>query len=81
MSSGIKFDETYSDSLSDINRYWRGFVLGDSQDKFAATLKNDITPGTFNHYVSINTHILGMIIVRTTGKSLTEYLEEKIWKK
>ncbi len=81
MSSGIKFDETYSDSLSDINRYWIGFVLGDSQDKFAATLKNDITPGTFNHYVSINTHILGMIIVRTTGKSLTEYLEEKIWKK
>ena len=81
MSSGIKFDETYSDSLSDINRYWRGFVLGDSQDKFAAILKNDITPGTFNHYVSINTHILGMIIVRTTGKSLTEYLEEKIWKK
>ena len=81
MSSGIKFDETYSDSLSDINRYWRGFVLGDSQDKFAAILKNDITPGTYNHYLSINTHILGMIIVRTTGKSLTEYLEEKIWKK
>ena len=80
MSSGIKFDETYSDSLSDINRYWRGFVLGDSQDEFAATLKNDITPGTFNHYVSINTHILAMILVKTTGKSLTEYLEEKIWK-
>ena len=81
MSSGIKFDETYSDSLSDINRYWRGFVLGDSQDAFATTLKNDITPGTFNHYVSINTHVLAMIIVKTTGKSLTEYLEEKIWKK
>ena len=80
MSSGIKFDETYSDSLSDINRYWRGFVLGDSQDEFAATLKNNITPGTFNHYVSINTHILAMILVKTTGKSLTEYLEEKIWK-
>ncbi len=80
MSSGIKFDETYSDSLSDINRYWRGFVLGDSQDAFAATLKNDITPGTFNHYVSINTHVLAMILVKTTGKSLTEYLEEKIWK-
>ena len=49
MSSGIKFDETYSDSLSDINRYWRGFVLGDSQDKFAATLKMSISR-TFNHY-------------------------------
>ncbi|SUZ83131.1 uncharacterized protein METZ01_LOCUS35985 [marine metagenome] len=81
MSSGISFDETYSDMNSDINRYWRGFVLGDSQDAFAATLKNKITPGTFNHYVSINTHVLAMIIVKTTGKSLTEYLEEKIWKK
>lgn len=81
MSSGIRFDETYSDMNSDINRYWRGFVLGDSQDAFAATLKNKITPGTFNHYVSINTHVLAMIIVKTTGKSLTEYLEEKIWKK
>ena len=80
MSSGIKFDETYSDMNSDINRYWRGFVLGESQDAFASTLKNKITPGTFNHYVSINTHVLGMIIVKTTGKSLTEYLEEKIWK-
>ena len=80
MSSGIKFDETYSDINSDINRYWRGFVLGESQDAFASTLKNKITPGTFNHYVSINTHVLGMIIVKTTGKSLTEYLEEKIWK-
>jgi len=81
MSSGIKFDETYSDMNSDINRYWRGFVLGKSQDAFTATLKNKITPGTFNHYVSINTHVLAMIIVKTTEKSLTEYLEEKIWKK
>ena len=37
MSSGIRFDETYSDMNSDINRYWRGFVLGDSQDAFAAS--------------------------------------------
>ena len=81
MSSGISFDETYSDINSDINKYWRGFILGNSQDAFAATLKNKITPGTFNHYVSINTHVLAMIIVKTTGKSLTEYLEEKIWKK
>ena len=81
MSSGISFDETYSDINSDINKYWRGFILGNCQDAFAATLKNKITPGTFNHYVSINTHVLAMIIVKTTGKSLTEYLEEKIWKK
>ena len=80
MSSGIKFDETYSDSQSDIQQYWTGFVSGKSQDEFAGTLINERTPGTYNKYVSIDTHVLGMIIVRSTGKSLTDYLQEKIWK-
>lgn len=80
MSTGVGFDETYSDPNSDINRYWDGFGNGESQDEFAASLQNEIEPGTYNHYVSINTHVLGMIIVKATGKSLTEYLQEKIWK-
>jgi CubicO group peptidase (beta-lactamase class C family) len=80
MSSGVKFNEDYSDPKSDINRYWEGFVFGGSQDEFAATLENERPPGTYNKYVSIDTHVLGMIIVKATGKSLTDYLEEKIWK-
>lgn len=80
MSTGVGFDETYSDPNADINRYWDDFGNGKSQDKFAASLKNETTPGTYNQYVSINTHVLGMIIVKATGKSLTEYLQEKIWK-
>ncbi len=80
MSSGVKFNEDYSDPTSDINRYWEDFVFGGSQDEFAATLENERPSGTYNKYVSIDTHILGMIIVKATGKSLTDYLEEKIWK-
>ncbi len=80
MSSGVKFNEDYSDPKSDINRYWEGFVFGGSQDEFAATLENERPPGTYNKYVSIDTHVLGMIIVKATGKSLAENLEEKIWK-
>ena len=80
MSSGVKFNEDYSDPKSDINRYWEGFVFGGSQDEFAATLENERPPGTYNKYVSIDTHVLGMIIVKATGKSIAEYLEEKIWK-
>ncbi len=79
MATGVKFDETYSDPKSDINRYWNDFIFGKSQDEFAGTLINQKPPGTYNHYVSINTHVLGMIIVSATGKSLTEYLQEKIW--
>lgn len=81
MSTGVEFNEDYADPNSDINRWFQAFALGDSQDEFAATLVNERPPGTQNHYVSINTHVLGMILVKATGKSLTEYLEEKIWKK
>ena len=69
MSSGIKFDETYSDPQSDIQQYWQGFVFGKSQDEFASSLINEKTPGTYNKYVSIDTHVLGMIIAKATGKT------------
>lgn len=81
MSTGVGFNEDYADYNSDINRWFRSFAFGDSQDEFAATLKREKEPGTFNHYVSINTHVLGMILVKATGKSLTNYLQEKIWQK
>jgi CubicO group peptidase (beta-lactamase class C family) len=80
MASGIGFNEDYSNPKADINVYWNGFVSGKSQDKFASTLINEEPPGTYNHYVSINTHVLAMIIVKATGRSLTDYLQEKIWK-
>jgi hypothetical protein len=80
MSSGVKFNEDYSDPKSDINKYWKQFIFGGSQNEFAATLENGRPPGTYNKYVSIDTHVLGMILVKATGKSLADYLEEKIWK-
>ena len=81
MSTGVGFNEDYADFNSDINRWFRSFAFGDSQDEFAATLVRERPPGTYNHYVSINTHVLGMILVKATGRSLTEYLQEKIWQK
>jgi len=79
MSSGVKFNEDYADQESDINRWFRAFAFGESQDEFAASLVNEREPGTYNHYVSINTHVLGMILVRTTGKSVAQYFKEKLW--
>ncbi len=80
MSAGVKFKEDYGDFKSDINKWGRRFAIGASQDKFAASLVREEEPGTHLHYVSINTHVLGMIIVKATGKSLSEYLEEKLWR-
>lgn len=79
MSTGVRFNEDYGDFNSDINRWGRGFALGRSQDAFAASLKRELEPGTVNHYVSINTHVLGMILTEATGKTITEYMQEKLY--
>jgi len=79
MSSGVGFDENYGDFWSDINRWSRGFALGDSQDEFAASLKRVVEPGTVYDYISLDTHVLGMLVVKTTGKSLSNYMQEKLW--
>ncbi len=79
MSTGVHFNEDYGDFYSDINKWGRGFALGDSQDAFAATLEREVEPGTINHYVSINTHALGMILTRATGRTITDYMQEKLY--
>lgn len=79
MSSGVGFNEDYADFWSDINRWGRGFAWGASQDAFAAGLARERTPGTYHHYVSINTHVLGMILVKATGRSIADYAQEKLW--
>ncbi len=79
MSSGVRFNEDYVDFYSDINRFGRNFALGNSLDNFCKSLVNEKPPGTVNHYVSIDTQVLGMLLKRITGQSLSSYLEEKIW--
>jgi CubicO group peptidase (beta-lactamase class C family) len=79
MSSGVRFNEDYGDFNSDINRFSRATAFGHSLDDFSASLVRQREPGTYNHYVSIDTQVLGMVLTRATGKSLTHYLSEKIW--
>jgi len=79
MSSGIAFDEDYADFNSDINRWGRGFALGSSQDEFAASLTRGGQPGTQNHYVSIDTHVLSMVLTRATGQTVSAYMQEKLY--
>jgi len=79
MSTGVGFNEDYGDFYSDINRWGRDFSLGNSQDAFAGTLEREVEPGTLNHYVSINTHVLGMIVTRATGRTITDYMQEKLY--
>jgi len=79
MSSGARWDEGYGEWTSDITRFGAEIVLGRSQDEFAASLTRQRPPGTFNHYNSTDSQVLGMLLVRTTGKTLSAYTEEKLW--
>ncbi|MDO6479197.1 serine hydrolase domain-containing protein [Shimia thalassica] len=79
MSSGVTFDEDYLDFNSDINRMGRVIALGGTMDSFAEGLSETfIAPGTQWKYVSIDTHILGMVIRGATGRDIASLLSEKI---
>ena len=79
MSSGVRFNEDYLDFYSDINRMGRVLALGWSMDGFASGQnERQYEPGKAWQYVSIDTHVIGMIIRGATGRSVAELLEEKI---
>lgn len=79
MASGVIFDEDYLDQSSDINRMGRVLALGGEMDDFAAGLTETFAePGQMWQYVSIDTHVLGMVLRGATGQSVTDLLSEKI---
>ena len=79
MASGVRFNEDYMDFNSDINQMGRVLALGGSMDAFAAGLtQRDAEPGTVWHYVSIDTHVIGMVIRGATGRDVADLLVDKI---
>ncbi|OJI94894.1 hypothetical protein LY10_04254 [Planktotalea frisia] len=79
MASGVTFDEDYLDQTSDINKMGRVLALGGSMDGFAADLSETFAePGTDWQYVSIDTHIISMIIRGATGREIAPLLSEKV---
>lgn len=82
MASGVVFNEDYQDFNSDINRMGRVLALGQSMDDFAAGLTETFAPpGETWQYVSIDTHVIGMVIRGATGQSIPELLERHIVQK
>ena len=82
MASGVEFNEDYLDYDSDINKMGRALALNGSLDEFSASITAKAgPPGEAWRYVSIDTHVLSMAIRGATGKSMTDYMAEKIWSK
>lgn len=79
MQSGVTFDEDYLDFWSDINKMGRVLALGQSMDAFTQALTaRDGAPGTHWQYVSIDTHVIGMVMRGATGKSIAQLMNEKL---
>ena len=81
MSSGVKWNEDYLDFNSDINKMGRVLAIGGSLDEMTTELEGESEPGKKFHYVSMDTHLIGMIVRRVSGKSLALLLQKSIWQK
>lgn len=79
MTGGVSFDEDYLDYHSDINKMGRVLALGGSMDGFAAGLRDRFAePGQTWKYVSIDTHVVGMVIRGATGRDIPDLMSEKV---
>ena len=82
MSSGVTFNEDYLDFWSDINKMGRVIALGQSMDGFTEGLSESFAaPGEAWQYVSIDTHVIGMVIRGATGRSIPDLMQEKLFDK
>lgn len=75
MRSGIKFSEGYFNPFSDVAKYYYGRNL----KKYVKHMKIKRPPGQEFEYISLNTQLLGLILEKATGKTLTGYMQEKLW--
>jgi CubicO group peptidase (beta-lactamase class C family) len=79
MSSGAAWSEDYANPDSEVIRMGKIMAIGGSLDEFTASIKPQRAPGTYNQYNSADTQALGMLVSRATGRSLTDYMQEKLW--
>ncbi len=76
MSSGLNWDEQYASLTSQTTEAYYGKRLFHHMMR----LKVVTPPGKYFDYMSCNTQILAYVIRNATGKSVSQYASEKIWK-
>jgi CubicO group peptidase (beta-lactamase class C family) len=82
MSSGVRWNETYTDPKSDRRQLLDVQIAqkpGAAID-FMARLPRAAAPGTVNNYNTGETLVAGEVLHQAVKRSLSEYLSERIWK-
>jgi CubicO group peptidase (beta-lactamase class C family) len=89
MTTGVRYSEDYSDPNADIWLYSRaasplpkpeGYRGPDGYWAYLQQVQPDGKHGEAFHYKTINSDMLGWIISRVTGKSVTELASERLWR-
>ncbi|MEA3461393.1 MAG: serine hydrolase [Bacteroidota bacterium] len=82
MRSGLKYNEAYLPGIG-IHAPWHdeavGYYHGNVRKLLLKRMEVDGEPGKYFQYNNYNTSFLGLIIERATGKTVSAYLEEKLW--
>lgn len=81
MTSGVKWNEDYADPESDVALFSNAKPV-DGMDPivvYMKTLTSETTPGTRWQYNTGETNLIGVLVAEATGKTLADYLSEKIW--
>jgi CubicO group peptidase (beta-lactamase class C family) len=75
MTSGLRFEQDESNPFSD------DFITSHSPNMRAAALNSEIVkaPGERYQYNDYNLLLIGMVLERATGMSVSEYLETRLW--
>ncbi|MBC7841907.1 MAG: serine hydrolase [Gemmatimonadaceae bacterium] len=81
MTSGVAWNENYTDPNSDIVRFTRYIpVQGlDANVGFASTLRREAAPGSRWQYKTPESNLLGSLVIAATNRPLATYLSEKVW--
>lgn len=81
MSSGVRWNEDYTDRNSDVNRYSKS--LGDRVPggvlALMRSLKAEHRPGAQFNYNSGDTYVLGCLVSAATGMRLADLMSQTIW--
>ncbi|OPG72115.1 serine hydrolase [Pseudomonas ogarae] len=79
MSSGARWSEAYNDPDSEIHRLGAAMGGASTLDKFVAEMVRESEPGTVCRYNSGDTQALGSLLVHATKRSITDYMQEKLF--
>lgn len=82
MTSGIDWNEDYEDPNSDVAQMYQSPCMGNEAHimTYMKPMESAHKPGTRWNYSTGETDMVGILVQKATGKSLAEYLSEKVWK-